>query len=43
MIGVVFVEGLERMSTLSWIVALFLGALFGFAAAYGWHRAGDRL
>ena len=43
MIGVVFVEGLERMSTLSWIVALFLGALFGFVAAYGWHRAGDRL
>jgi hypothetical protein len=43
MIGVVFVEGLERMSTLSWIVALFLGALLGFVAAYGWHRAGDRL
>lgn len=43
MIGVVFAEGIEGMSTLSWTVALFLGAFFGLAAAYGWHRAGDRL
>ena len=44
MIGVVLgVEGIERMSTISWIVALFLGAFFGVAAAYGWHRAGDGL
>src|SRR5687767_8240677 len=35
MIGVVLgVEGIERISTLSWIVALFLGAFFGLAAAY---------
>lgn len=43
-IGVVLgVEGIERMSMLSWIVVPFLGAFFGVAAAFGWHRAGDRL
>ena len=44
MIGVVSgVDGIERMSTLSWILAVCLGAFFGVAAAYGWHRAGDRV
>jgi len=44
MIGAVLgVEGIQRMSIISWILALFLGVFFGVAAAYGWHRAGDGL